>query len=80
MTFVKVTAIPLSRMRFKNPHLKGYTYLNRGGASFLQVSTVGKVQRWYQSVKPRSEWETFSYTHKQTQPSFTSPTKNVYFW
>lgn len=45
MTFVKVTAIPLSRMRFKNRHLKGYTYLNRGGASFLQVSTVGKVQR-----------------------------------
>lgn len=45
MTFVKVTAIPLSRMRFKNPHLKGYTYLNHGGASFLQVSTVGKVQR-----------------------------------
>lgn len=41
MTFVKVTAIPIRCMWYKNPHLKGHPCLNsREGSKLLKESVV----------------------------------------
>lgn len=65
MTFVKVTAIPLSRMRFKNPHLKGYTLL-KSWRSFISPGLNCRESAALISVCQTSLWMRNIQLHTQT--------------